>query len=99
MLVPVIIAGGSGTRLWPLSRKMYPKQFLSVLGGKSMLQVTLLRLDRLPAIVVCANFHASKVIFLHIELPADQKMISPASAFFATCATHLVHVPSSPPVN
>jgi len=60
MLIPVIIAGGSGTRLWPLSRKMHPKQFLSISGEKSMLQETLLRLDgldRFPAIVVCNSEH------------------------------------------
>ncbi|HAZ95464.1 MAG TPA: hypothetical protein DCW94_07230, partial [Porticoccaceae bacterium] len=35
MLQPVIIAGGSGTRLWPLSRKLYPKQFLPLTGDKT----------------------------------------------------------------
>jgi mannose-1-phosphate guanylyltransferase len=45
---PVIIAGGSGTRLWPLSRSKYPKQFLTLCGEHSMLQQTMLRLDGLP---------------------------------------------------
>jgi mannose-1-phosphate guanylyltransferase len=60
MLIPVIIAGGSGTRLWPLSRQTYPKQFLNLFGEKSMLQETLLRLfdlNRSPAIVVCNAEH------------------------------------------
>ena len=51
MLQPVIIAGGSGTRLWPLSRQLYPKQFLPLIG-----QLTLQRLqglDYLPPIIVC----------------------------------------------
>ena len=39
-LVPVILCGGSGTRLWPLSREGYPKQFLPLLGGDSLLQAT-----------------------------------------------------------
>ncbi len=43
-VVPVIIAGGSGTRLWPLSRELYPKQFLSLDGDHSILQQTLVRL-------------------------------------------------------
>lgn len=43
-VVPVIIAGGSGTRLWPLSRELYPKQFLSLDGDRSILQQTLVRL-------------------------------------------------------
>ncbi len=45
MIRPVILAGGSGTRLWPLSREHYPKQFLSLLGEGTMLQQTVLRLD------------------------------------------------------
>lgn len=45
MFLPVVLAGGSGSRLWPLSRQNYPKQFLALSGQKSMLQETLLRLD------------------------------------------------------
>lgn len=44
---PVILSGGSGTRLWPLSRKEHPKQFLALQGGHSLLQETLLRTQRL----------------------------------------------------
>lgn len=51
MITPVVMAGGSGTRLWPLSRGLYPKQFLTVHGEKSMLQSTLLRLNGLD----CTN--------------------------------------------
>lgn len=47
MIVPVIMAGGSGTRLWPLSRSQNPKQFLSLAGGHTMLQQTLQRLSGL----------------------------------------------------
>jgi len=61
MLTPVIMAGGSGSRLWPLSRGMLPKQFLSLTGGEaSMLQETLQRLDgleRASATVVCNEEH------------------------------------------
>lgn len=42
-LCPVILAGGGGTRLWPLSRQEFPKQFLALFGERSMLQETLLR--------------------------------------------------------
>lgn len=57
MLYPVILAGGSGTRLWPLSRQLHPKQLLALTGGHTMLQETLGRLDGFPGlappIVVC----------------------------------------------
>ena len=43
MIQPVILCGGSGTRLWPLSRKSFPKQFVPLIGGKSLLQLTLER--------------------------------------------------------
>lgn len=40
MIIPIIMAGGSGTRLWPLSRSLYPKQFLSLINENSLLQET-----------------------------------------------------------
>ncbi len=40
MIIPVILCGGAGTRLWPLSRKSFPKQFVPIVGGKSLLQLT-----------------------------------------------------------
>ena len=46
-LQPVILSGGSGTRLWPLSREAYPKQFLALTGPHTMLQETARRLDGL----------------------------------------------------
>ena len=60
MFIPVIIAGGSGTRLWPLSRSLYPKQFLPLSSEYSMLQETLLRLEGLSAlspITICNEEH------------------------------------------
>ena len=61
MIIPVIMAGGSGTRLWPLSRQHYPKQLLKLFGDKTMLQQTVLRLtgipDIAPPIVVCNEEH------------------------------------------
>jgi mannose-1-phosphate guanylyltransferase/mannose-6-phosphate isomerase len=61
MLVPVILSGGSGTRLWPLSREHYPKQLLALTGERTLLQETAHRLDGiegvLPPIVVCNEEH------------------------------------------
>lgn len=60
-VVPVILSGGSGTRLWPLSREAYPKQFLGLTGDLSPLQETLLRVaDRSlyeKPVVICSYEH------------------------------------------
>jgi mannose-1-phosphate guanylyltransferase len=57
-IVPVILSGGSGTRLWPLSRKAYPKQFLNLLGEGTLFQQTLKRIEKVEGvseILVVAN--------------------------------------------
>ena len=59
-ILPVIMAGGSGTRLWPLSRELFPKQFIALEAEQSMLQVTLTRLAGLPVslpLVICNENH------------------------------------------
>jgi mannose-1-phosphate guanylyltransferase/mannose-6-phosphate isomerase len=60
MIVPVILSGGAGTRLWPLSRELYPKQLLPLVGKETLLQATVLRVSGLDAaapIVVCNEAH------------------------------------------
>ena len=47
-IVPVILSGGAGTRLWPLSRELYPKQLLPLLSERSLLQETALRASGPP---------------------------------------------------
>jgi mannose-1-phosphate guanylyltransferase/mannose-6-phosphate isomerase len=60
-IVPVILSGGSGTRLWPLSREFYPKQLLALTGEHSLLQDTARRLEDLAGVdapvVVCNEEH------------------------------------------
>lgn len=60
-IVPVILLGGSGTRLWPVSRKNHPKQFLNLTGDQTLLQATLSRLDGIEgldsSIVLCNEAH------------------------------------------
>lgn len=60
MLLPVIMAGGTGSRLWPMSHELYPKQFLTLHGDHSMLQETVLRLEGLETyqpLVICNEEH------------------------------------------
>lgn len=60
MITPVIMAGGSGSRLWPLSRSLYPKQFLALNGQQTMLQQTIQRLSGLAVespVVICNEEH------------------------------------------
>jgi len=59
-MIPVVLSGGSGTRLWPLSRELYPKQLLPLVGELTMLQETVARLEGLPVaapIIVCNEAH------------------------------------------
>ena len=60
MIIPVIIAGGTGSRLWPLSREDYPKQFLCLKGDRTMLQTTICRLNGVECespVVICNEQH------------------------------------------
>ena len=61
MLYPVILCGGSGTRLWPLSREMYPKQFVDLGEGRTLFKDTLKRAAQIPNIadmlIVCNEAH------------------------------------------
>jgi len=60
MILPIIMAGGTGSRLWPLSRERFPKQFQTLYGQTTMLQATVLRLqglECLPPLVICNEEH------------------------------------------
>ncbi len=59
MITPLILSGGSGSRLWPLSREIYPKQFIKIINNNSLFQDTILRLpdNLLDPLIVCNEEH------------------------------------------
>ncbi|HEX7858309.1 MAG TPA: mannose-1-phosphate guanylyltransferase [Sphingobium sp.] len=75
-LIPVVLSGGSGTRLWPLSRPEMPKQFLPLTGEETMLRLTLARtvgMSRAAAPIIIANgAHAE---LLEKQVPGDSPLI------------------------
>lgn len=83
MLIPVIMAGGSGSRLWPLSRELYPKQFLQLDGEATMLQATVNRLQQLACsapLVICNEDHRFLVAeqLRHLGKLAHNIILEPA---------------------
>ena len=84
-IYPVIMAGGTGTRLWPLSRKAKPKQFLPLLSGQTMLEDTLERLSAIKGAevaaptVICGEAHEHLVqdIFRHSGRPLKHLVLEP----------------------
>src|SRR5512143_3515012 len=86
-VVPVILCGGSGTRLWPLSRKSFPKQFLKLYSDRSLLQETFLRMRKImPAtnIFLVTNkdsyFNAyNQIREVYPEIEKKQIITEPAS--------------------
>ncbi len=83
MILPVILAGGSGTRLWPLSRALYPKQLISLVDRHTMLQNTILRLDGLDGaekpVVICNDEYRFMVAeqLRQIDIKADSIILEP----------------------
>jgi mannose-1-phosphate guanylyltransferase/mannose-6-phosphate isomerase len=83
MLTPLILSGGSGTRLWPLSRELYPKQLLPLVGQRTLLQETVARVSGLSdlgaPIVVCNESHRFMVAEQLRELgsPAQAIVLEP----------------------
>jgi mannose-1-phosphate guanylyltransferase len=86
---PVIMAGGSGTRFWPLSRKDRPKQFLPLAGDAPLLAATVARLPPLAkaerTYVVCGPRHAAAARRLLPALPKDQFIVEPCARNTAPC--------------
>lgn len=72
MILPVVLCGGSGTRLWPLSRKSLPKQFVPLIEGKSLLELTCERLSPISDEITCVT--AEEYRFNVMELLAKQQL-------------------------
>lgn len=79
MIIPVILCGGSGTRLWPLSRNAYPKQLLPLVNEQTMLQNTILRVKDVSIyespLVICNEIHRFLVAEQLLEIQAEQSKI------------------------
>jgi mannose-1-phosphate guanylyltransferase len=98
-IYPVVMAGGSGTRFWPLSRKNRPKQFLPLDGEEPMLAATVARLPPLARIdrtyVVCGPNHAAAARRILPRLPRANLIVEPCPRNTAPCvglaALHVKH--------
>jgi mannose-1-phosphate guanylyltransferase len=88
-IYPVIMAGGSGTRFWPLSRKNRPKQFLPLAGDAPLLAATVSRLPPLAkakeTYVVCGPRHAAAAKRLVPQLPKENFIVEPCARNTAPC--------------
>jgi len=91
---PVILSGGSGTRLWPLSRQLYPKQLLPLVGDKTLLQDTIVRLENFPNVsetvtVICNDAHRFLVAeqLREINVHADALLLEPVGRNTAPALT------------
>ena len=83
MIIPVILSGGSGSRLWPMSRELNPKQFLSLYGEQTMLQDTMTRLEGVAElaapVIVCNEEHRFLVAqqMQDIRVDVDKIILEP----------------------
>ena len=85
----VIMAGGSGERFWPLSRKGHPKQFLNLLGRETLIEQTLLRLQGFvppeKILIVTNRNYVEKIHALCPEIPPDNVIGEPCARDTAPC--------------
>ena len=101
MILPVLMAGGSGTRLWPLSREQYPKQFLKLLDERSLLQNTALRVSQVeastPPLVIGGDAHRFVIAEQMREIGFDQAtvMLEPEGRNTAPAAAVAAHYAST----
>ncbi|MGK7344789.1 MAG: mannose-1-phosphate guanylyltransferase [Candidatus Nitrospinota bacterium M3_3B_026] len=89
MIYNVIMAGGSGTRFWPLSRRRMPKQLLRIIGEKTMIQDTANRLEKIApperTLVITGAVHADEVRKQLPDIPGENIVAEPAGRNTAAC--------------
>jgi len=104
MIVPVILSGGSGSRLWPLSRKLYPKQFISLVNETTLFQDTIIRLPEKVSspIIVCNEEHRFIVAEQLRQIKSKNKgiILEPigknTAPAIAIAAMHLLNIKEDP---
>jgi mannose-1-phosphate guanylyltransferase / mannose-6-phosphate isomerase len=93
--IPVIMSGGAGTRLWPLSRRQTPKHLLNLIGDRSLLQATALRVADVapPPIVICSRDQEEEIVrqLEAIDCPPQLVIVEPLArnTAAAVCAASL----------
>ena len=100
-MIPVILSGGAGTRLWPLSRQLFPKQFHALMGEKTLIQDTVLRVQSLAGaqkpVLLCNEDHRfmtagqldeAGITATHIILQPVARGPAPGSAAAAQSKKH-----------
>jgi mannose-1-phosphate guanylyltransferase/mannose-6-phosphate isomerase len=101
MIVPVILAGGSGTRLWPLSRRLHPKQFFGLWDHRSLLQNTVERVRSLDngtrPLVLCNHDHRFMVAeqLRSLEIEAEAIVLEPVGRNTAPAIAAAAHLLAS----
>lgn len=102
-IIPVILCGGSGTRLWPLSRESFPKQFVPLIQGKSLLELTLDRVQSLGSSICITNeehrFYVQDAVqqFSNLKDSSSQILLEPAGRNTAPAMACAALLPSLSP--
>ncbi|SVD79562.1 uncharacterized protein METZ01_LOCUS432416, partial [marine metagenome] len=97
-VIPVILCGGSGTRLWPLSRELHPKQLLSLVDDRSLLQNTVTRCGQHPdtagAILICNEEHRFLVAeqLRELDIPDADILLEPEGRNTAPAVALAAHL-------
>ena len=98
-MIVLIVAGGSGTRLWPLSTPDYPKHLLTITGDTSLLQNTFERAKRITSIdkiyISTEQGHSEHVVAQLPELPANQIIVEPARRDTMPCILNALQLIST----